>query len=51
MLKKFEKKNGMMNIRVMTDTNILISSILFPGSLPSQLVEEVLLDHKLVLLN
>ena len=36
-------------MRVMIDTNIFISSILFPNSLPAKVVEEVLYKHKLVL--
>jgi len=36
-------------MRVMIDTNILISAILFPNSLPSKVLEKVLLYHKLIL--
>jgi len=36
-------------MRVMIDTNIFISAILFPESLPSNLVEKVLGKHNLVL--
>lgn len=36
-------------MRIMIDTNIFISSILFPNSTPSKLVEEVLEKHNLVL--
>ncbi|MFW6029708.1 MAG: putative toxin-antitoxin system toxin component, PIN family [Halanaerobiales bacterium] len=36
-------------MRVMIDTNIFISSILFPNSLPARLVEDVLYKHNLVL--
>lgn len=36
-------------MRVMIDTNIFISSILFPNSLPGRLVEDVLYRHNLVL--
>ena len=36
-------------MRVMIDTNIFISAILFPGSLPAELVEKVLEKHTLVL--
>ena len=36
-------------MRIMIDTNILISAILFPDSTPSKLVEEVLENYNLVL--
>ncbi len=36
-------------MRGMIDTNIFISSILFPNSLPARLVEDVLYKHNLVL--
>ena len=36
-------------MRVMIDTNVLVSALLFPNSLPSKVVEKVLLDHDLIL--
>ncbi len=36
-------------MRIMIDTNIIISAILFPNSLPSRFVEEVTSKHSIVL--
>ncbi|OQC12889.1 MAG: PIN domain protein [Firmicutes bacterium ADurb.Bin080] len=36
-------------MRIMIDTNIIISAILFPDSLPSRFVEEVTSKHSIVL--
>lgn len=36
-------------MRVLLDTNILISALMFPSSTPSSVVELVLQDHRLVL--
>ena len=36
-------------MRIMIDTNIIISAILFPNSMPSRFVEEVTSKHNIVL--
>lgn len=36
-------------MRIMIDTNIIISAILFPNSMPSRFVEEVTSKHSIVL--
>ena len=36
-------------MRIMIDTNIIISAILFPNSLPSRFIEEVTSKHSIVL--
>ncbi len=36
-------------MRVMIDTNILIPALFLPNSLPSKVVEKVLLEHELIL--
>ena len=36
-------------MKVMVDTNVIISAVLFPGSIPAQAFEKVLKDHRLVL--
>ena len=36
-------------MRILIDTNVLISAILFPGSLPSRVVEIVISEHTLIL--
>jgi uncharacterized protein len=36
-------------MRIMTDTNILISAILFPNSIAKRVLEKILVEHQLVL--
>lgn len=36
-------------MRIMIDTNIIISAILFPNSIPSRFIEEVISKHSIVL--
>lgn len=36
-------------MRAMIDSNVLFSALLFPNSLPSKVVEKVLLEHDLIL--
>ena len=36
-------------MRIMIDTNVIISAILFPKSLPDRAVEKVLMEHHLIL--
>lgn len=36
-------------MRIIIDTNVLISAILFPDSMPSKVIEKVSMNHKLVL--
>jgi len=36
-------------MRIMVDTNVIISAILFPKSLPAKAVEKVMVEHHLVL--
>ncbi len=36
-------------MRIMVDTNVIISAILFPESLPAKVVEKVMIEHHLVL--
>jgi len=36
-------------MRAMIDSNVLFSALLFPNSLPSKVVEKVLLEHYLIL--
>ena len=40
---------GRKNMRIMIDTNVIISAILFPKSLPDRAVEKVLMEHHLIL--
>ena len=36
-------------MRILIDTNVLISAILFPGSLPNRVVKKVISEHTLIL--
>jgi putative PIN family toxin of toxin-antitoxin system len=36
-------------MRIMTDTNILISAILFPSSIAKRILERIVVEHQLVL--
>lgn len=36
-------------MRIMTDTNILISAILFPNSIAKKVLERIVIEHQLVL--
>lgn len=36
-------------MRILIDTNVLISAILFPDSLPYRVVEKVIIEHTLIL--
>lgn len=36
-------------MRIMTDTNILVSAILFPNSIAKKVLERILIEHQLVL--
>lgn len=36
-------------MRIMTDTNVLISAILFPNSIAKRILERIMIDHQLVL--
>ena len=36
-------------MRIMVNTNVIISAILFPKSLPAKAVEKVMVEHRLVL--
>ena len=36
-------------MRIMTDTNILVSAILFPNSIAKKILERIMIEHQLVL--
>jgi putative PIN family toxin of toxin-antitoxin system len=49
MLRRFEKKWGGINVRVMLDTNIFISTIFFPSNQTKKLVKRLTENHQIVI--
>jgi putative PIN family toxin of toxin-antitoxin system len=49
MLRKSEKKWGGINVRVMLDTNIFISTIFFPSDQTRELVKRLTENHQIVI--
>lgn len=45
LVRGFVRNYGRRTMRVMTDTNILVSAFLFPNSLTKRLIERIVIEH------